>query len=297
MAPPGWAHWGFSHVLSLLFFNVFCGHSDAAARSSLPSHANMLSCSLIVIWVNVALPNGHVVILGMGGTGVAQAWAAEGSGSGSEMSPQEKRFMQNSALWSQFIFFFLNKNHLWPQLCFFLTVSLFSILSLDTSIPPFLPFCHYWLVTIQSTHLSFFPWSFLHPEPPLPPTPPHCVAAAQHHLQQMHEQDLLVVQVLFLLSVLHCISIVVHWVAFVTLDLFSLPSQGQNRWTARCACGYTTNTCSCCFLLHLLRFRCTWSQILLLLVILLLVVIGVSGKPVQVCCMCKPVFPKQARWA
>lgn len=193
--------------------------------------------------------------------------------------------------------FFLNKNHLWPQLCFFLTVSLFSILSLDTSIPPFLPFCHYWLVTTQSTHLSFFPWSFLHPEPPLPPTPPHCVAAAQHHLQQMHEQDLLVVQVLFLLSVLHCISIVVHWVAFVTLDLFSLPSQGQNRWTARCACGYTTNTCSCCFLLHLLRFRCTWSQILLLLVILLLVVIGVSGKPVQVCCMCKPVFPKQARWA
>lgn len=53
----------------------------------------------------MALPNGHVVILGMGGTGVAQAWAAEGSGSGSEMSPQEKRFMQNSALWSQFIFF------------------------------------------------------------------------------------------------------------------------------------------------------------------------------------------------
>lgn len=91
----------------------------------------------------MALPNGHVVILGMGGTGVAQAWAAEGSGSGSEMSPQEKSFMENSALWSQFFFFFLNKNHLWPQLCFFLTVSLFSILSLDTSIPPFLPFCHY----------------------------------------------------------------------------------------------------------------------------------------------------------
>lgn len=54
----------------------------------------------------MALPNGHVVILGMGGTGVAQAWAAEGSGSGSEMSPQEKSFMQNSALWSQFFFFF-----------------------------------------------------------------------------------------------------------------------------------------------------------------------------------------------
>lgn len=46
----------------------------------------------------MALPNGHVVILGMGGTGVAQAWAAEGSGSGSEMSPQEKSFMENSAL-------------------------------------------------------------------------------------------------------------------------------------------------------------------------------------------------------
>lgn len=103
----GWFWWhcqieltgGFLMFFSLLFFNLFCGHSDVATRSSLPSHANMLSCSLIVIWVNVALPNSHVVILGMGGT---QAWAAEGSGSSSEISPQEKRFMQISALWFQF---------------------------------------------------------------------------------------------------------------------------------------------------------------------------------------------------
>lgn len=176
----------------------------------------------------MALPNGHVVILGMGGTGVAQAWAAEGSGSGSEMSPQEKSFMQNSALWSQFIFF-KTKTTFGPN---------YASFSLSHSFPSFL-----WiLLFLLSSHSAitdlspskvstcpFSPWSFLHPEPPLPPTPPHCVAAAQHHLQQMHEQDLLVVQVLFLLSVLHCISIVVHWVAFVTLDLFSLPSQGQNR--------------------------------------------------------------------
>lgn len=139
--------------------------------------------------------------------------------------------MQNSALWSQFFFFFFKQK---PPLA--------PTMLLSHCLTLFHPFSGYLLLFLLSSHSAitdlspskvstcpFSPWSFLHPEPPLPPTPPHCVAAAQHHLQQMHEQDLLVVQVLFLLSVLHCISIVVHWVAFVTLDLFSLPSQGQNR--------------------------------------------------------------------
>lgn len=95
----------------------------------------------------MALPNGHVVILGMGGTGVAQAWAAEGSGSGSEMSPQEKSFMQNSALWSQFIFFFKQKPPLAPTMLLSHCLTLFHPFSgyFYSSFPPILPLltCHH----------------------------------------------------------------------------------------------------------------------------------------------------------
>lgn len=96
----------------------------------------------------MALPNGHVVILGMGGTGVAQAWAAEGSGSGSEMSPQEKSFMENSALWSQFFFFFFKqKPPLAPTMLLSHCLTLFHPFSgyFYSSFPPILPLltCHH----------------------------------------------------------------------------------------------------------------------------------------------------------